>query len=73
MKTASKKRDLVRVTAWVPDEDLEFLTTCDGVKRSRSEVLRDLVDGEVERLRSAKAHRSLRAIAGKKDVDDRLL
>lgn len=72
-KSASKKRKLARITAWIPEDDLDFLVSASKKKRSRSEVLRDLVDGEVERQKSAKAHRSLYAIAGEKDFDVRLL
>lgn len=67
------KQKLIRVTAWVPQKKLKALMKESGARASQSEVLRMLVDNELERLRSWQAHEPLYGIAGARDFDDRLL
>jgi len=73
ISSAREKDKLVRVTAWVPRKKLKILMKEDGKKYSQSEVLRLLIDNELERIRSWKAFDELYGIAKAEDFDDRLL
>ena len=73
MSTVVQKEKLIRVTAWIPRKKLKALMTEKGKKYSQSEVLRMLIDSELERTQSFKAHEDLYGIAGAEDFDDRLL
>lgn len=75
MKSARKeeKEKLIRVTAWIPQKKLKALMKEEGEKYSQSEILRMLVDNELERIRSWKAMDELYGIAKAEDFDDRLL
>lgn len=67
------KEKLIRVTAWVPQKKLKALMREKGTKYSQSEILRMLVDNELERIRSWNAMDGLYGIAKAEDFDDRLL
>lgn len=71
--TNKGKEKLIRVTAWVPRRKLKALMKEKGTKYSQSEMLRMLVDNELERTRSQKAHEGLYGVAKTEDLDDRLL
>lgn len=67
------KEKLVRVTAWVPQKKLRTLMKEKGARYNQSEILRLLVDNELERIRSMKAHERVYGTAQAGDLDDRLL
>ncbi len=73
MKSTARKEELLRVTAWIPKKKLKALMKEKGKKYSQSEILRMLIDNELERIRSWKAHDQLYGIAKPEDFDDRLL
>lgn len=75
MKTGTErhKEKLIRITAWVPQNKLKTLVKDQGGKYSQSEILRWLIDNELERIRSLKAHEELYGAAKPADFDDRLL
>lgn len=73
MKETSQKENLVRVTAWIPHKKLKALMKEMGRKYSQSQVLRMLVDNELERHCAWRAHEEIHGIARAKDFDDRLL
>jgi len=70
---SEERQQLLRVTAWVPRKKLQTLMKEMGSRLTRSEVLRMLIDNELERVRSWKAHQPLYGIARSRDLDDRLL
>lgn len=67
----SSQQNLIRVTAWIPKDNLKYIMKKQGSKRSQSQVLRGLVDDEVERLQSQKAHLNILGIAKDGDFDGR--
>lgn len=71
--TDKGKEKLIRVTAWVPRRKLKALMKEKGAKYSQSQILRMLVDNELERIRSWNAMDELYGIAKAEDFDDRLL
>ena len=72
--TAEKRKEkLIRVTAWIPSKKLKALMKEEGEKYSQSEILRMLVDNELERIRSWKTMDGLYGIAKEEDFNDRLL
>lgn len=64
---------LIRLTAWVPQKKLKTLLREKGKRYSQSALLRMLIDDELERVRSFKAHQEIYGIARTGDFDDRLL
>lgn len=64
---------LVRVTAWVDKNKIGRLIKKTGKKYSQSEILRVLVDQEIERIASQEAHERLYGVARERDFDDRFL
>ena len=73
MAATPPKGKMVRVTAWIPQKKLKALMGKSQGRLSQSEILRMLVDNELERIQSWKAHQDLYGIASPKDFDDRLL
>lgn len=73
MTTARTKRKLVKITAWVPEHQMKQLLKVRGGAKNQSGVLRQLIEGELERRASLKAHQSLYNIATAHDFDDRVL
>lgn len=75
MKSAQAGHEsLIRVTAWVSKKNLSLLLKKRGAKKTtQSEVLRTLIENEVERLRSRQAHSALYGIAGENDINESLL
>ncbi len=73
MKSAPQKEKLLRVTAWIPQKKLKALMKEKGKGYSQSEILRMLIDNELERIRSWEAMDKLYGIAKPEDFDDRLL
>ncbi len=63
---------LTRVTAWIPKKKIKILIKKYGNKHSQSEILRSLIDRELERLSSLKAHQEIYGIASKDDFNARL-
>lgn len=64
MKSAILEKDdkLIRITAWIPRRKLNRLMK-EQRGHNQSEVLRMLIDNELERLHSARAHEELYGIA----------
>ncbi|GEM_PF-2302288 len=73
MEKEKTKEKLVRVTAWIPQKKLRSLMALKKDKHSQSEILRFLIDEELERMRSWKAHKKLYGVASASDFNDRLL
>ena len=74
MKTGNANNEkLVRVTAWVSQKNFGLLMKKRAKKGNQSSVLRSLIEDEVERMKSLKAHHALYGIASSRDLDDRLL
>lgn len=76
MSLAHKKKgaeQLVKVTAWVPERQMRRLMKTAGGIKNQSGLLRTLIENEVERIESQKAHASLYGIAAKGDFDDSVL
>lgn len=72
--TAQKREDLVRVTAWVPRAKLKRLMKESGRKDlTQSETLRMLIENELERVQSLKAHDAMYGIANPGDFDESLI
>lgn len=71
--STSRENQLVRVTAWIPQKSLKALMKKNKNSMSQSELLRNLVDDEAERLRSMEAHLSLYGMAKPGDIDESLL
>lgn len=67
MKDKKTTEKMVRITAWIPQRKLKSLASEHRKGLSQSEILRDLVDEEVERIQSFKAHQKLYGIASSKD------
>ena len=67
------KDKLVRITAWIPKKKLGLLMKEKGKRYSQSDILRMLIDNELERVRSWQAMEALYGIAKPEDFDDRLL
>ena len=73
MEQAHQKEKLLRVTAWIPRKKLKTLMKEKGKGYTQSEILRMLIDNELERVRSWKAMDELYGIAKPESFDDRLL
>ena len=67
------KEKLIRITAWVPQKTLKALMKEKGKKYSQSDILRMMMDNELERVRSWEAMDKLYGIAKDEDFDDRFL
>jgi len=67
MKEKKSNEKMIRITAWIPQKKLQSLVNEKGKSLSQSEILRSLVDEEIERVRSFKAHQKIYGIASSKD------
>ncbi|QQR81928.1 MAG: hypothetical protein IPJ69_07550 [Deltaproteobacteria bacterium] len=65
--TKPSKIPLVRMTAWIAPKKLKILIKEYGSRHSQSEILRALIDQELERITSFKAHQDMYGIASKDD------
>lgn len=73
MRSGRTKTKLVKITAWVPKTQMRRLMRHSKAKTNQSAILRGLIEDELERVSSLKAHSALYNIASKRDFDDRLL
>ncbi len=62
-----KKEKRVKITVSIPQRKLSLLIIERGNAESKGEELRNLIDEEIERMSSLKAHQKIYALASTKD------